>query len=330
MKCLRSLRAMRRVLWLTRLAHSTRQLHELAGRIATGVPAACEISMFEVRRIAPAILARAYRQDLVAPFYGFTPLVPSNLAFVTGLLVAQSASANTAPGLSALSGAVRSIRIRWLLPSGLRRELLQACESLEWDALSPDLAVPALRAAFRLRRSIGLWRRMLAELTRLGQWQEICHEGSRRPLLAWRTRTALHRPPANRSEAVQIAEIIALARCHIGDTSRRLARDWLLPLICHSTGRFLPRTFAARCLSEQLDPPAHVSAIELAGAIGRGIAPKGNDDYSNFRDAFCHGTWERLHPAFCDAGVFTELERFASEDDRLRFWRHITPKGVIQ
>jgi hypothetical protein len=332
MKRLCSLRAVRRVLRVAHLTRSTSQLHALARRIEAGVPAAYEVSTFEVRRIAPAILARAYRQDLVAPFYDFNPVVPSNLAFVVGLLVAQSPWADTTPGLSALARAVHSLRVRWLLPSGLRRHLLQACESLEWSALSPDVALPALQTAFRLRRSINLWRRTLGELARLGQWQEICREAFRRPLLAWRTSAALRRAPAgDNAELVLIAELIALARCQMGEISRRLARVWLLPLICRSTGRFLPRTFAAYRLSEQLGSPAHVSAVELAGAIERGIAPRGNDDYSNLRDAFSHATWERLHPEFHDAAILTELERFASEDDRLRFWRHITPKGgVIQ
>ncbi len=322
-------RAIHRKIRLARLARSARRLHEVAGFIKSGVPAGYDISTLDVRKIAPAILNHYYNDELVTPLRDFALRVPSNLAFVRGLLVAHMPLAATFEGLAAIAGAVHSIR--WMLPTSLRRELLLICETLEWDALCCDIALPALRVAFRRHRSIGLWRRMIGQLARAEEWKEICLEGSRRPLLAWLARAALRlATPVKDVERVQIAEIIALARCQIGDNGRSLARKWLLPLICSSTGRYLPRTSAARYLSEQLDSPAHVSAIELADAIERGIVPLGNEDYSNFREAFCPATWERLHPAFRDAGILTELERFASEDDRLRFWRHVTPKGAIQ
>jgi hypothetical protein len=322
-------RAIRHKIRLARLARSAQRLHELAVCIKSEVPIDYDISTLDVSKIAPAILTHSYNDELVTPLRDVAHRVPSNLAFVRGLLVAQAPLAGRFEGLNAVASAVHSVH--WMIPRGLRRELLLICETLEWDVLCCDIALPALRVAFRRHRSIGLWRRMLGELARAEAWQEICLERSRHPLLAWLTRRTIRRATTSKDiERVQIAEIIALARCRIGDNGCSLARKWLLPLICRSTGRYLPCTSAARQLSEQLDSPAHVSAIELADAMERGIVPAGNEDYSNFREAFCLATWERLHPAFHDAGILTELERFASEDDRLRFWRHVTPKGAIQ
>jgi hypothetical protein len=312
----------------SRLNRSTRRLHQLASAIEAGAYSTTDVSLLEVRRVAPAIVARRFEPPRAVALLTAAHKVPSNLALLAGLIASQTPDLALADRLSALAAAVGSIRARWLLPRRLIPILLTACEGVEWDAAAPDLVLPALSKAFRRRRSMSLWRRLLGELARQGLWNEISAQQRSRRLLAWRARRALAaRPAADDRDAVQAAELIALTGCRTGDTGRTLARYWLLPLIGRSTERYLPRACCARRLSGQLAYPAHVDARELAGAIELGIAPREGDDYSNFREAFCPETWELLHPAFHDAGIFTELELFASADDRIRFWRQIVPKG---
>jgi hypothetical protein len=320
--------ALFRAIQQARLHRSARLLHELAAAAETGAYSAKDTSLLEVRRVTPAIVARFFDPRRVTPLSMATHKVPSNLALVAGLIASQTPSLAPDVRFRAIAAAVRSIQMRWLLPRRSVALLLTACEGAEWGGVAADIALATLQRAFRIRRSMALWRRLLGELARQERWADLCAELRSRRLLAWRARRVLGgRPDPGDRDAVQAGELIAMARCRIGATDRSLARCWLLPLIGRSTDRYLTRTQCARRLSEQLVRPAHVKARELAEAIERGVAPLSPDNYSNFREAFCPETWELLHPAFRDAGIFTELEVFASEDDRCRFWRHIAPKG---
>lgn len=244
------------------------------------------------------------------------------------ILVAGDPALNTPEGLRAVAEAVNAIPFLLLTLSAARRELLSACEKVEWGALPVEKAVRAVRKAFRLRRSVALWRRLLGELQRVSMWDEICDEGGKRVLLRRRVLRQLgNQGQASAVDAILAAELIALARCESGDTGRELARGWLLPLVGLATGRYLERTSAARRLGEQLVDPAHVTPRELAEAMERGIVPDSWEGYSKFRKAFSESTWERLHDALNDQNIFTELERFACEHDCFRFWRHIDSKG---
>jgi len=313
-----------------RLRRSSCCLEGLIARIPLNVPCERDVTWTELRSVVPAILARCYRPSLPVFLLGIPCEVPSNFALLKGLVVALDSAVHSPGGLIALARAVCSVRFRWLITSAARRELLRVCEGVEWAAAPADVALSVSQKAFRLRRSMPLWRRLLGELARGERWDDICAEARRRPVLPRLARMELRRRGAavNR-ERILTAELIALARCHARNSGRELARNWLLPLVSCSTGRFMERTSAARHLSEQLVTPCHVAPAELAEAIERGIAPLADGDYSNFRNAFSPATWERLHGAFENWAVFTELERFACEHDRARFWRFISAKGSI-
>lgn len=313
-----------------RLRRSIRHLRNLIVKIPREVPGERDLTWLELRRIIPAILAQCHRPELPASLSGVPGEVPSNLAVMQGLLVSLDSPVHGVREETILARAVCSLRFPSVVPSDARRELLRACEKVEWTSAPADLALAASQKAFRLKRSIPLWRRVLGEFARAERWNDICSKARRHPVLSLLARKELHRERTTLSdERILAAELIALARCYAGNSDRQVARHWLLPLVTRSTGRYMERTFAARRLCEQLVGPCHVSPIELAEAIERGITPKGNGDYSNFRDAFSPVTWERLHGAFRNWAIFTELERFACEHDRARFWRYITSKGPI-
>jgi hypothetical protein len=309
---------------VARLRRSVRDLDRLMARIPREVPEARDINWREVRQIAPALLARCHAPELPATLLQTVHAPRSNFAFIAGLAAALDSAMIPSQRLRAMAHALGSMSFRWVIPSACRRKLLLACGSVEWDSVPSDLALAALSAAFRLKRSIPLWRRLLGELARAERWAAICSEIRAHPRYTYLVRAELRRSKdALDCERIWAAELIALARYETADRSRGLARSWFLPLVERSTERFLPRGAAARRLSEQLKLPSHVKADELAPAIERGIAPNDVDDYSNFRKAFAEETWEQLHGAFSNWAIFTELERFACELDRARFWRHI-------
>ena len=314
-----------------RIKRSAHYFQRLVAAIPAEVPTRRDITWLELHRIAPAILIEGENSRVVERFMVAAEQAPSRFAFVTGLLVARNPIRHTRSGLEALALSLCSIRYGLFGPSAALLNLLRACENLEWDDLPSQLALVALTKAFRLRRSMALWRRCLGALAAAERWEEICTNMRRNPLHSHLARNALSLELRPRdSERVLAAELITLARCHIGDPSRELARRWLLPLVSRSTERFMKRTFAARRLTEQLDDQSHVGPGELAAAIEGGITPNTGDDYSNFRAAFSPATWEHLHPCFHNWAIFTELERFACEHDRCRFWRYIESKGAIK
>jgi len=312
-------------------SRSTIWLAKLEARIPHEIPARRDFTWFEIRWITPAILAGRHSPDLLSKLTVGAGVCPPRTAILKGILVSGDSALNTPEGLQAVADAVIAIPFLMLNFSAARRELLSACERVEWGTLPVEKAVRAARKAFRLRRSIALWRRLLGELRRVSEPGEICDEARKRVMFRRRVRRLLRsQGQASEIDVILAAELIALARCESGDTGRELARCWLLPLVGLATGRYLERTSAARRLSEQLENPGHVAPRELAEAMERGIVPDSWDDYSKFRKAFSEATWERLHEALSDQNIFTELERFACERDCFRFWRHIESKGERQ
>lgn len=309
-----------------RRTRSERFLDDLISAIPHEVPFRRDFSTWELRACVPA-LETGYHPDLIGQIRGIRG--SSNFTIFKALAVGSNPARHDPENLSTLAQAVISFRSRWFAAFPVHRALLRICAAAEWDALNTDLALEAAHAAFRIGRSVPLWRRYLAQLARVERWEEVCGEARWRPLLTRLARGELTRTRLVDKERILAAELIAKARSTAGNSGRNLARDWMLPLISRSTERFLLRTTAARRLSEQLETPAHVTAAELARAIEQGIAPIAPGNYSNLRAAFSPATWERLHDAFRNAGIFTELQRFACEHDRNRFWRFIASKGSI-
>ena len=306
---------------------SERFLDELAPKIPHEIPFRRDLSWWELRATVPAIEA-SYRQDLIESLRGIHG--PVNFTFFKALAIGSDPVRHDPENLAALAQAVGSLRSCWLAALPVCRGLLRICETAEWEALNADLAREAARAAFRSGRSLPLWRRYVGQLARAERWEEVCGEARWRPFLTRLACRELTRAGTKiDKERILAAELIAESRWRAGNSGKSLARNWLLPLIGRSTGRFLARTAAARRLSEQLDTLAYVTAAELAQAIEQGIAPASAGDYSNLRAAFSYATWERLHGAFRNEGIFTELERFACEHDRNRFWHFIASKGSI-
>ena len=310
-----------------KLSRSMGDLSRLGLDIPTRVPARRDITLLELRRITPALLRLSHNADLRSKFVETPDEGRRHFRLVKGLIVAQAGDIQTPEALETLARAVLAIRFGWALPSPIKSVLLRPCEDREWMAVSPELALKALHKAFRLRRSMAIWRRILSTLSTERRWDDICEEARLHPIHNHLAAKALESSKmADTSERLLAAELIALARCHEGDRGRELARRWLLQLVSCSTERFMKRTFAARVLCEQLLSHAHVSPPELARAIELGIKPAGDEDYSNFREAFAPKTWPCLHQAFISSGILTELERFACELDRCRFWEYIDSK----
>jgi hypothetical protein len=308
----------------SRLRRSLRHLDQLIARIPNEVPVARDITWLEVRRIAPALLARCHASDVASIFLSIGFTGRSNFTFVAGLTAALDSTWAPSQRLRAMALALDSTRCRWLIQSACRRQLLFACENVEWNSTPSEISIRALRTALHLKRSMPLWRRLLSELARIEKWDLIRAETHAHPVYTCLAQAELrsHKGLDDR-ERLWAAEMIALARYNTGDQGRGLARSWLLPLVERSTDRYVARTTAARYLNKQLKSLCHVTPVELAAAIERGIAPNGVDDYSNLREAFSEDGWERLHGAFRNWGILTELERFACACDRDRFWRYI-------
>jgi hypothetical protein len=266
-------------------------------------------------------------------------VVAPNFVQLAGLCVACAllAPPGGAPAL-AWAGALAG-ELPWRLPRRARRAIFQCVARGDLDAVPPVLAVLALQAAFQCVPSFRTWRKLLAALAAMQQWELLLSRSRTSGSYARAALRALRQDQsaavrvgwfekASRHETLLAAELIALAYIELSRFDRRIVRRWVLPLIERSTGLILARTRAAGFVCEHLHELGDSCAAEVAGMIERGIAPRAWDDYSNFREAFSMKSWPLLRGSFTKAAIVTELDHFVTEDDRSEFWRWFDGEGA--
>jgi len=339
-------------------AFRIRQSAEHLGRVCELIPAAVphqrDLTWLELRRVTPAILAGAQSAEvgvsLLDVFNGvfgmgvtedpsalhsdkFAP----NFVTLTGLAVACEPTLLPA-GLRALAFAAVLSSGRWYLPRRSIRKISAACCDAEWDSVPTILAQAALRSVIRRCRSFRLWRCLLEQLARSGEWAKLLDEAFNQRRYVTASQKALRRSDGDsvlrprferisHRDTILAAELIGRSHGELDRFEHGSARNWMLPLVERSTGCYLERTMAAHFLCEWLRRDGPVLPNEVAEAMERGIAPTARNDYSNFRKAFSMKSWEILHDVLKHWAIITELECFVCEQDRVRFWHHFGSNG---